>query len=123
MEEDIDFQIRFFEDLMEDDQNFIDVLIPLADAYTKKGWFEKGLCLDKKLADLRPDDPNIIYNLSCSYALLNMVREALETLKKALDLGYHDLDWLAQDPDLAGLRNNEGYKKLIKTYFPEAGTD
>jgi len=122
LKEDLDFQIRFFEDLIRDDQEFIDALIPLADAYTRKGWFDKGLLLDKKLARLSPSDPVILYNLSCSYALLNQEQKALEALKRALDLGYQDLDWMEEDPDLAGLRGKDGYKELIRNYFPEAGT-
>ena len=123
IKEDLDFQIRFFEDLIRDDQDFVDAMIPLADAYTRKGWFDKGLRLDEKLAGLKPSDPLILYNLSCSYALLNREEKALEALKKALDLGYEDLDWIEEDPDLAGLRKEEGYKKLIRSYFPETGTD
>jgi len=122
LKEDLNFQIRFFEDLIRDDQEFIDALIPLADAYTKKGWFDKGLLLDERLARLRPYDPFIQYNLSCSYALLNQEQKALEALKMALDLGYQDLDWMEDDPDLAGLRGKDGYKELIRSYFPEEGT-
>jgi len=122
IKEDLDFQIRFFEDLIQDDQEFIDALIPLADAYTKKGWFDKGLLLDERLARLRPSDPTILYNLGCSYALLKQEKKALKALKSALDLGYQDLDWMEEDPDLAGLRGEDGYKELIRSYFPEEGT-
>ena len=119
MNQDLDFQIIFFEDLLRDDPEFIDVLIPLAEAYTRKGWFEKGLWIDEKLSRLRPRDETVFYNLSCSYALLNRKEQALEALKRALDLGYEDLDWMAEDPDLAGLREEGGYKKLIRCYLPE----
>jgi tetratricopeptide (TPR) repeat protein len=118
IKEDLDFQIRFFEDLIQDDHDFIDALIPLADAYTRKGWFDKGLRLDERLAGLKPSDPFILYNLSCSYALLNQEKKALEALKRALDLGYEDLDWMEEDPDLAALRKVDGYKSLIRSYFP-----
>ena len=121
IQEDLDFQIRFFEDLIQDDKDFIDALIPLADAYTKKGWFDKGLRLDERLAGLKPSDPFILYNLSCSYALLNQEKKALEALKRALDLGYEDLDWMEEDPDLAALRKVDGYKSLIRSYFPKTG--
>jgi tetratricopeptide (TPR) repeat protein len=121
IKEDLDFQIRFYEELIQDDQDFIDALIPLADAYTRKGWFEKGLRLDERLAGLKPSDPFILYNLSCSYALLNQEQKALDALKRALDFGYEDLDWMEEDPDLAALRKVEGYKKLVRSYFSETG--
>ncbi len=57
--------------------------------------------------------------MSCSYALLNQEQKALEALKRALDLGYQDLDWMEEDPDLAELRGKDGYKELIRNYFPE----
>ncbi len=120
MEEDIDFQIRFFEDLVRDDPEFIDALLPLADAYTRKGWFEKGLRLDEKLAGMLPRDANVFYNLSCSHALLNQEAEALAALRQALELGYDDLSWMGQDPDLSALRKSEGYRRLVGEYFPPA---
>ena len=123
MEEDLDFQIRFFEDLVEDDEDFVDAVIPLADAYTRKWWFEKGLRLDKKLALLKPDDACVFYNLGCSYALLNQEEKAVEALDKALNLGYRDLEWMEKDPDLAGLRKAAGYKDLVRRFFSEAGED
>lgn len=122
MEEDLDFQIQFFEDLVREDERFVDALVPLADVYTRKGWFEKGLRLDKKLAGLRPDDPSVHYNLGCSYALLNQGDKALEALEKALDLGYRDLEWMENDPDLDGLRKADGYKTLLRRFFQREET-
>ncbi len=120
MQEDLDFQIKFFEELIRDDSDFVDALLPLAEAYTKKGWFEKGLRLDKRLVRLKPGDSSVFYNLSCSCALLNREEDALAALKMALDLGYDDLEWMEKDPDLAALRKSDGYQKLIREHFPFA---
>lgn len=120
MSEDLDFQIIFFEDLIRDDPEFIDVLLPLAEAYTRKGWFEKGLRIDEKLSRLRPRDETVFYNLSCSYALLNREDQALSALREALKLGYDDFDWIENDRDLASLRRSDGYRKLLREYFPLA---
>ena len=118
MSEDLDFQIIFFEDLIRDDPEFIDALLPLAEAYTRKGRFEKGLRIDEKLSRLRPRDETVFYNLSCSYALLNREEQALSALREALKLGYDDLDWIEKDQDLASLRRSDGYRKLLREYFP-----
>ncbi|MFH1038846.1 MAG: hypothetical protein V1789_09305 [PVC group bacterium] len=123
MKEDLDFQIRFFEDLIRDDPDFIDALLPLADAYTRKGWFEKGLRLDEKLAGMLPRDASVFYNLSCSYALLDQEAKALVALRQALELGYDDLSWMEQDPDLAALRRSDAYRRLIDEYFPRRVPD
>ncbi|MDP8214879.1 MAG: hypothetical protein RAO92_05765 [Candidatus Euphemobacter frigidus] len=120
MQKDLDFQIKFFEDLIRDDSDFVDALLPLAEAYTKKGWVEKGLRLDERLVRLKPGDSSVFYNLGCSCALLNREENALAALKKALDLGYDDLEWMEKDPDLAALRKSDEYQKLIREYFPFA---
>ena len=40
--ESLSFEIEFFEGLVAQDENFVDALIPLGDAYTKAGDYEKG---------------------------------------------------------------------------------
>ena len=111
--EDLDFEISFYEGLLKDNPNFISVLHALSDVYTKKGLFEKGLITDRKLAQLRPDDPLVFYNLACDYSLLNKIENSFSCLKQALDLGYDDFDYLEKDPDLVNLRQDPCYKKLF----------
>lgn len=117
-EEDLNFEIGFFEDLIRDDPDFIDALVPLADAYTKKGLYQKGLDVDVRLAGLRPWDPIVFYNLACSYSLLGEKKKTLEALGKALKLGYRDLAWMEEDNDLDGIRKSKAYRDLIQKYFP-----
>ncbi len=109
----IDFEISFFEPLVKDNPNFVDALIPLAEAYTKKGLYEKGLQVDKRLAKLRSDDPIVHYNLACSYALLGKKKEAFSTLIQAIKLGYSDFNHLRKDPDLKILHDDRRFQKLV----------
>jgi tetratricopeptide (TPR) repeat protein len=113
LEEDLDFEISFYEDLVRDKSDFIDALMLLADAYTKKGLYEKGLEADLKLTALRPKDPTIAYNLACDYSLLKDADRCLETLEKAIALGYRDFRYMTKDPDLDFIRHDNRYKALI----------
>lgn len=114
--ENLEFEISFYEGLIRENPNFIDALIPLGDAYTKYGFYEKGLEVDLKLANLTPLDPVVHYNLACSYSLLKRQDKALETLKKSLKLGYRDIQFMMEDPDLEDLRKDSRFSELIKGY-------
>ena len=72
------FEIRFYERLLEEHPQFHDALAALGNAYTRSGLFEKGLAVDLKLTQLRPQDPIAWYNIACSYALTKQSEEALK---------------------------------------------
>lgn len=107
------FEMAFFEGLIREKPHFTDALIPLADAYTKSGLWEKGLELDLRLSTLLPNDESVCYNLACSYALLQRRDEAFKALGRAVELGYRDLRHLEQDRDLNDLRGDPRYPRLI----------
>ena len=108
-----DFEISFFEGLIQKDPNYVDALIPLAEAYTKAGLYEKGLHIDKRLAKLKRDDPTVHYNLACSFALVGKKDEAILTLKQAIELGYDDFEHLKRDQDLKSLQDDPRLKSLL----------
>ncbi len=114
-EELLEFEISFYEKLLSAYPDFIDVLIPLANAYTRRGLHEKGLQVDLRLTELRQDDPLAWYNLACSYSLLSRIDDALEALHRSMALGYRDLDYLQKDPDLLNLRRSTKYRQLLES--------
>jgi len=89
----LDFEIRFYESLVKEKPDFGDALIPLAEAYTRKGLYQKGL--------------------ACSFALVGKNAEALDVLKRALELGYNDFAHLRRDPDLAGLHPHPEFQEFL----------
>lgn len=109
----LDFEISFYENLLKEKPDYVDALIPLAEAYTRKGFFEKGLEIDKRLARLCKEDPFIHYNLGCSYALLGKKEAALEALRRAIELGYSNWGQMTRDPDLKALYGNPEFQKLL----------
>lgn len=108
-----DFNIAFYEGIVRKNPVLTACLMYLANAYTAVGMYEKGLEIDKRLSRLLPDDPLVIYNLACSYSLTNDIEMAISTLKRAIDLGYNDIEHLLKDKDLKNIRRDERYKNLI----------
>jgi tetratricopeptide (TPR) repeat protein len=112
----LDFEIAFYEKLLNAYPDFIDVLVPLGNSYTRRGLYEKGLAIDLRLTQLRGSDVLTWYNLACSYSLLNRVDEAFEALQRAIALGYADLEYLRKDPDLTNFRHSPKYRTLLETF-------
>jgi tetratricopeptide (TPR) repeat protein len=112
----LEFEIQFYEKLLRAYPHFIDVLIPLGDAYTRHGLHQKGLEVDLRLTQLRGDDPLTWYNLACSLSLLKRLEESLEALRRSFELGYLDVAYLQQDPDLLNLRQSPKYREFLESF-------
>lgn len=48
------------------------------------------------------------------YALKRQKKQAVESLQKALPLGFKDLKWLESEPDLKNIRKEKGYKEIVE---------
>jgi len=59
-----------------------------------------------------PGDPVMLYNCACLYARLGEIPRALETLRQAIAVGYVNLSWIKQDPDMNALRDNPEFIAL-----------
>ena len=121
MPDDLEFEIGFCQRVLESLPTHYDALVLLGGAYTRAGEFQKGLELDLKLAQLKPDNETIHYNLACSYALTGQTDNALCNLSKALDLGYNDVAHLCGDNDLAPLKSDPRFHKLVQKLVDQSG--
>ena len=110
---DLDIEIGFFEGILEMDPNYLDALELIAQAYTERGLYEKGLQVDIRLTALKPQDPLAHYNLGCSYSLTGQEEKAADSLEIAILLGYKEFDYLDKDPDLSNLRSHPAYQKIL----------
>lgn len=112
-QDDVAFEIAFYNGLIEKDPNFTDALAALGDLYTKAGMYREGLSVDEKLVQLRPDDPVVLYNLACSYSLLGEIDKAFRAFKKAINCGYFDFEHLEGDEDLSNLRKDRRFQRYL----------
>src|SRR3989338_1075392 len=109
-----EFELKFFERLLKANPHFVDAMHPLAEAYTRKGLYEKGLEIYRRLSKLCPGDPIVHYNLACSLALVGSKEESLNVLKTSIKMGYRDFHHMQRDPDLKSLREDPRFQKLTK---------
>lgn len=101
---DLTVENQFLKGLVARDPNYVEAWQALGDNYTELGRNRASLRVDLKLVELQPDDALAHFNLACSYSLNRKYEAAVESLHRALDLGYPNLHWMARDPDLMDLR-------------------
>jgi tetratricopeptide (TPR) repeat protein len=108
-----EFEIGFFESVLRRNPRDTGVIEILGGLYTKDGRIADGLKMDRRLVRLLPDNATAHYNLACSLALKKRKAEALRSLQRAVELGYKDVDWMMQDPDLEPLKKLSAFKQLV----------
>ena len=109
----LDFDIDFFERLLARNGESLEVLRLLAELASKKGNVTRAAELDAKVAELLPNDCLARYNLACSLARAGRPDEAIDSLSKAILLGYDDLAHMDVDPDLDSLRDLPEFRALL----------
>jgi tetratricopeptide (TPR) repeat protein len=112
----LDFEIEFFQGVLERRPDYVDVLRVMGNNLTLKGRYAQGLQIDKRLIGLRPNDPLAHYNLACSYALLKRPDQSLKSLRRAVELGYRDFRYMREDRDLDSIRTDPRFRQLLREY-------
>ena len=118
--EDPAFEISFYESILRRDSRYTEVIELLGGLYTKTGRIADGLKMDRRLVRLLPKNPTAHYNLACSLALCKRKTDAVKSLQQAVALGYDDLDWMTQDPDLDVLKELPTFQKLMEQLKPQS---
>jgi len=59
------------------------------------------------------DEPMIFYNAACTFAVLEEHDRAIDLLERAVQLGWGDRAWMANDSDLASLRGRPRFQALL----------
>jgi len=67
-----------------------------------------------KALGLEADNYIAMYNMACVRSLQKKIDQAIEWLRKAVDAGYDDFEWMEKDPDLDNIREDEGYKAILR---------
>ena len=60
-----------------------------------------------------PDDPSVLYNIACAFALEGQAKEAILTLQKAVDNGFGHWSWIEHDSDIDSLREDPDFIAML----------
>ncbi|HID22824.1 MAG TPA: tetratricopeptide repeat protein [Planctomycetaceae bacterium] len=112
-----EFELEFYERVLRRQPNYVEALKVHASNLAAVGRFQESLEIDRRLVQLRPDDPVVHYNLGCSYAQLGQLNKALAAIERSLQLGYNDLGHMLADGDLAELRRHARFVHLVRKYW------
>lgn len=112
----LDFELEFYGNILERQPDYVDVLRVMGNNLTLKGRYAQGLQIDKRLVQLRPNDPLAHYNLACSYSLLKRSELALKVLRRAVELGYRDFRYMREDHDLDTIRHDPRFRQLLREF-------
>ncbi len=112
----LDFELEFFQGILARHADYVEVLRALGQLLTLKSRYAEVMQIDKRLVQLRPNDPLAHYNLACSYALLKQANLSIKTLQRAVELGYRDFRYMREDRDLESIRHDPRFRKLIQEH-------
>ncbi|MGH7548730.1 MAG: protein kinase domain-containing protein [Gemmatimonadales bacterium] len=83
-----------------------------ATAWIQLGDNERGLEWARRAYAMDQEDPGILYNVACAYALRGLTDEAIGCLEKAIQNGFGHREWLENDSDLDSLRGDPRFQAL-----------
>jgi adenylate cyclase len=78
------------------------------------GEVEKAINWAKRAHVMDPDDPGVLYNLTCIYSLAGKIELALDCFEIAIQSGFASLEWIENDLDLDPIRNHPRFQKALK---------
>jgi hypothetical protein len=109
------FELGLYEAALEGDAGNLDVLVALGEIYDRKGLVEKGLEVDMKLVQIRPEEASYQYRLACRHSVLGHIDPAFKALTRAIQLGYNKLEHLRENPDLDNLKKDRRYQEILRS--------
>jgi len=84
-------------------------------ALAKLGRYEESITASDKAMAIKSDDAGILYDRACIYSLTNDKPNALENLKKAIELDSKHKEEAKTDKDFEWLwKDDEDFKKLVE---------
>jgi len=81
-------------------------LCQLGDKTRSLEWAARAMRID-------PEEPSILYNVACVYALQGQTEEAMNCLEKAVQFGFGHKEWIVNDSDLTSLRSLPRFQTLL----------
>jgi adenylate cyclase len=85
-----------------------------AAALMRLGRREEALERGRRAFAVDPEDPAVLYNVACNYALAGSGDEAINHLEKALQNGFGQREWLENDSAMDPIRGDPRFQALLR---------
>jgi len=85
-----------------------------ANQFANVGELEKAQELAERALGQDQDEPVVLYNVACFYAMKGDTDRSIELLGRAVDHGWGDRAWLETDCDLDSLREDPRFQALME---------
>ena len=86
-----------------------------ANALSQLNEREKSMEWAERAMVLEGEEPQVLYNVACVYALLGEADKAVDCLEKSITHGWGQREWMEHDPDLAPVRGHPRFRTLVQT--------
>ena len=116
----IDRHTRVLEQQIDTVPEDVRARILLAARYAGLGRREESAQQLEMAVAMRPNDPNVLYNAACTYGVLEMKAESLAMLKRSVEAGFTDIEWISRDTDLSCLREEPEFKRIVEIRKPNS---
>ena len=80
--------------------------------------YDRAVFMLSIATEIAPENPAVWYNRAAAYARKGDRKKALADLRQAVDRGWRDAAFLEKDPDFESLRQDEGYRGIVKALTP-----
>jgi adenylate cyclase len=75
---------------------------------------DESLAEANRVLQEESQDANMLYNVACTLSQLQDVDRAVKSLRRALEVGWANFEWIKRDSDLDPIRNDPEYIELMK---------
>ena len=83
-------------------------------ALIRQGESKKAMQWNDRALAIEPEDAVVLYAAACNYSVDGRTRKALDALGSAIEYGFGQKDWIANDPDLDNIRAHPRFQQILE---------
>ena len=106
--------VRIVEERLKSAPGDVRALYMGANGLVALGQINEGLEWASTARFMEPEEPMVLYNVSCVYALAGERETALDLLEEAVHGGLMQKSWIENDSNLDSLRTSPRYRRLLE---------
>ena len=96
--------------------SFVPALLNIAKSHASVGEYETARLFFKRVIHLKPDAPETYYYMAVTHARQNRSVESVEWLRRAVQKGFNNWEFLKTDRQLDNIRESSDYRKFIENH-------